>query len=289
MVAFAMRKWVKQIFALDGKPREARQIVDDVVEMFKAWEEGKKSNKLNFMFESKESTSLCKSLIGIFKLNTLPGYKDVSSLTDARWAVLEYAKQKGFPLWALKYSHCSDDMASLIGNIVKICDPNGLSNQELIGETSKLIRKLELDLTLLLVEPDVFKKGFLEFLKQDPMAKVQDNEFDDLYNYLLSHLQSEIGRWSEDEVQRQELYWRMSQQEPEPKPTPDPVPNPYPTPTPNPNPVKEPITKEELAERRKLVSAKVAKASNEHVRLALIEMIDNVDEHVLDMIMKYVQ
>ena len=289
MVAFAMRKWVKQIFAMDGKPREARQIVDDVVEMFKAWEEGKKSNKLNFMFESKESTNLCKSLITIFKLNTLPGYKDVSSLTDARWAVLEYAKQKGFPLWALKYTRCSQEMATLIANIVKVCDPNGLSNQELIGETSKLIKKLELDLTLLLVEPNIFKKGFLEFLKQDPMAKVQDEEFDNLYSYLLGHLQGEIGRWSEEEVQKQELYWRMSQKDPEPEPNPIPTPEPYPTPQPNPHPVKEPLTKEQLAARRKEASDKVSRASNEHVRLALIEMIDHEDENILDIILKYVQ
>ena len=72
--------------------------MDDVCEMFKAWEDGKKSNKLNFMFESKESSDLCKRFINVFQLKKLPGYKDVSSLTDARWAVLEYCNSKGFPL-----------------------------------------------------------------------------------------------------------------------------------------------------------------------------------------------
>ena len=77
MVAFGMRKYVKQIFDTSGKPRESRHIVDDVCEVFKAWEDGKKSNKLNFMFESKESSDLCKRFINIFKLKSLPGYKDV--------------------------------------------------------------------------------------------------------------------------------------------------------------------------------------------------------------------
>ena len=293
MVAYAMRKWVKQIFALDGKPREARQIVDDVVEMFKAWEDDKKSIKLNFMFESKESTSLCKSLISIFKLNQLPGYKDVSSLTDARWAVLEYAKRQGYPLWALKYSDCNESVAHLIESIVKICDPDGLSNQELIGEAAKSIKKLDLDLNLLLVEPDVFKRGFLAYLKQDPMAKVQDSEFDDLYAYLLSNLQGEIGRWSEDEVQKQELYWRMAQNEPKPTP---PVPPTPPTPYPSNNgngsgnaSEPNPVTPEELAKRRNDATEQVNKTTDEVLRQGVLNMIQNENEQILDIVMKYVQ
>ena len=211
MVAYAMRKYVKQIFDTSGKPRESRHIVDDVVELFKAWESGKKSNKLNLMFESKESSDLCKRFISIFKLKTLPRYKDVTSLTDARWAVFEYANQKGYPLWAAKYSvSCDAEMASLIDNIVKVCDPNGLANQELISDTSKAIKKLEIELSILLVDADsVLKEGFVTFIKQDTIVKVQDEDVDDVYNYLTKHLQSEVGRWTEDEVQSQVKNWRL--------------------------------------------------------------------------------
>ena len=211
MVAFAMRSYVRQIFDLNGKPREARHIVDDVCEIFKSWEDGKKSNKLNFVFESKESSDLCKRFIDTFKLRQLPNYKDVSSLTDARWAVLEYCNRKRYPLWSLKYAGCEEALQNLIDNIVKICDPNGLANQELIGETTKAMKAYELDFNLLLIEPDVFKKGFLEFLKQEEKVKLQDDELDSVYDYLLKHLHGEIGRWSESEVKLQELYWRMEQ------------------------------------------------------------------------------
>ena len=53
MVAFAMRKYVNQIFDTNGKQRSSQHLVDDVVEMFRAWETDKTSSKLNFMFESK--------------------------------------------------------------------------------------------------------------------------------------------------------------------------------------------------------------------------------------------
>ena len=213
MVAYAMRKYVKQIFDTSGKPRESRHIVDDVVELFKAWECGKKSNKLNLMFESKESSDLCKRFISIFKLKTLPGYKDVTSLTDARWAILEYANQKGYPLWSVKYNTtCTQEIASLIDNIVKVCDPNGLANQELIGETSREIKKLEIELSVFLVEAQrIFKEGFISFIKLDGIVKVQDSEVDNLYDYLKKHLHSEIGRWTEDEVKNQVKNWRLEQ------------------------------------------------------------------------------
>lgn len=60
MVAFAMRKYVGKIFDTNGKPRTAKHLVDDIVEMFKVWESGKTSTKLNFMFESKEAGSITK-------------------------------------------------------------------------------------------------------------------------------------------------------------------------------------------------------------------------------------
>ena len=73
MVAFAMRKYVNIIFDTNGKQRTAQHLVEDVVELFKAWENGKTNNKLNFIFESKEAGRVCKSLIRMFNLNKFEG------------------------------------------------------------------------------------------------------------------------------------------------------------------------------------------------------------------------
>ena len=71
MVAFSMRKWIKQIFDLNGKPRDVQNLVEDVVELFNAWEKDKESNKLEFRFETKESRNVCETLVKTFKLNNL--------------------------------------------------------------------------------------------------------------------------------------------------------------------------------------------------------------------------
>ena len=52
MVAFAMRKDAKQLFDMSGKPRDSRNLVDEVCEAFKAWEDGRpvyKDVSLNFI------------------------------------------------------------------------------------------------------------------------------------------------------------------------------------------------------------------------------------------------
>lgn len=122
MLAFAMRPWTNKIYSTDGKPRLPQHLVDDVIETFKAWENGKSSNKVTFTFETKEAGQLSKHLIKLFKLRSLKTYSDISSLKDARWAIShEYTAEKGYPLWSLKYiPEVNEDLQSLIDNIVKI-------------------------------------------------------------------------------------------------------------------------------------------------------------------------
>lgn len=127
MLSFAMRPWINKIYSTDGKPRLAQHLVDDVIETFKSWENGKPSNRITFMFETKEAGQLSKQLIKVFKLKSLKTYSDISSLKDARWAIShEYAAEKGYPLWALKYADgTNEEMSSLIDRIVRISlNPN---------------------------------------------------------------------------------------------------------------------------------------------------------------------
>jgi len=284
MVAFGMRKYVKQIFDTSGKPRESRHIVDDVCEVFKAWEDGKKSNKLNFMFESKESSDLCKRFINIFKLKSLPGYKDVSSLTDARWAVLEYCKRRGYPLWSLKFNECSEQMAELLDNITKVCDPNGLANQELIGKTANLIKNYEIDLSVMLVNDANFKIGFNNYIKSDEVARVKDHELDEVYEYIKRHLQGEIGRWTEVEVSNQVKNWRIEQTmvpvEPTPTHEPEEVSNPtdidYP---------KYPISTPQVREKAK---KRLQEIDNDALRSAITSLCELENDAIIEILLKYV-
>jgi hypothetical protein len=220
MVAFAMRKYVKQIFDLNGKPREAQHIVDDVVEMFKVWEEDKTSNKLNFRFETKESRSLCETFIKIFKLNTLQGYNNISSLTDARWAIThEFSKHRGYPLWVLKYLSPKEGLKTLIDNILKICGEADMRNPQLINDTLEGLSAsgFKFEMVNLLTQPDSFEQGYVQFLKSIEIVNIQDIELDDAKDYIKKHLEGDIGLWTETEVENALKNWKIEQKKEEEK------------------------------------------------------------------------
>lgn len=211
MVAFAMRKWVKQIFDLNGKPREVQHLVEDIVELFKSWENNKPSNKLDFRFETKDSRNVCDSFVKTFKLNNLKGYSDISSLTDARNAFkYEYLKEKGFPFWSLKYadSNIKDGLKTLIDNVLRIIATDNTRDPQLLSNTLDGFTTYKFELKDLLNDTQSFRRGFENYLLQLVGINFQSNEFEEAFDYLEHHLQNTKGLWSEEEVSKEMSNWR---------------------------------------------------------------------------------
>lgn len=213
MVAFAMRKYINQIFDTNGKPRNNQHLADDVVNLFKYWEEGKGYNNLEFRFESKESRSLCKNFIELFRLKELNGYKDISSLQDARWAIThEFAVKVKYPLWSLKYN-CDNntELQKLFDNILKICEKDTLRDPNLLVETVKLLDIYHFECANLFNNNnDEFRIGFFNYLKSVPTVDLQDEEFDVALVYLQQYLEGTVGLWTEEEVKKALMEWRIS-------------------------------------------------------------------------------
>ena len=243
MLAFAMRPYVNKIFDLNGRPREVQHVVEDVVEVFKSWEEGKISQKVTFRFETPEEGKLCKSFISIFNLTSYKGISEISSLKNARWVMTHsYVPDKRYPLWSLKY--LPDDIAKpelkkLVDDINAICVEIGSSNPRLLADTLDDLKMYEFELKNLINIPTNFSDGFLRFLQTEETVKLKEDEFDSACQYISQHLQSEVGIWTEAEVQNALLKWRVTTI-PSTSPTPQvpgtgPVPPTSPTPSPDHN------------------------------------------------------
>ena len=155
IMAFALRPWVNKIFDPQGKPRDANALIDDIVLLFKVWDDNKSNSKLNFKFQTPEEGKLCKELISLFNLNGKGNtYSDVTSLKDARFAITgDFLAKKNNPLWTLKYASpsafaslpiivsISDNIKILIDDILQICMERDLRNPALVNQTLSLIEE----------------------------------------------------------------------------------------------------------------------------------------------------
>ena len=222
MLAFAMRPYIGKIFDLNGKPREAQHVVEDVVEVFKSWEDGKVSSKVTFRFETPEEGRLCKAFIKTFNLTKYKDISEISSLKNARWVMTHsYIPSKKYPLWSLKY--VADDKAKpevkeLVGNINAICVEIGSSNPNLMAETLEAMKVYEFELKNLVGDDQNFHNGFLAFLQTVETVGLKAEEFDAAVEYISTHLQSEVGTWNEDEVIGVLKDWRLTTRPKEPQP-----------------------------------------------------------------------
>lgn len=224
MMAFALRPWANKIFDMQGKPRDKNALIDDIVWLFKVWDDKKSNSKLNFKFQTPEEGKLCKDLISLFKLNSKSNdYSDVTSLKDARYAITaEFLGKKGYPLWTVKYASeaafdnlpetlsITDEECRLIDNIVTICMERDLRNPALVKETIDLISELRYEMRNILNVDAVFSDGFKNYLMQLDFINIKEDEIDDVKHFIEQNLQSTVGYWTEEEVEKKALQWNSA-------------------------------------------------------------------------------
>ncbi len=220
MLAFALRPYVDKVFDTTGKPINAQRMQELIDDTFKIWD-GASSNihKVDVKFETKEEGSIAKGLISIFQLGKLKDYKDVTSLTDARWALRNgFCPQVGYPLWAIKYCDklqnlsCKDKICRLTDNIITIYTEVGAKNPALMVETDGLITEVRFEFTPLLncEETNNFENGFRNYLRNDPNVNLQDADYGEALNYIRQHMEAGVGLWTESSVIEQLKNWKLS-------------------------------------------------------------------------------
>lgn len=225
-VAFAMRPWIDKIYDKDtGKPRNAESLSTDIQSLFKYWETGKATSRLSFRFQTPQEGKLCKELTRLFRLNKLPDYNDISSIKDARFALIGgYIAKKEYPLWSLKYMSddfinslpkltMNDEVKRLIDNITVICKEKDQKNVALVTSTLELIDRYRADFPDILNKEGSFHNGFVNFLLGRDKVNLKDEEVDDAIDYLRKHLELTIGYWTEEEVSVALLSWRIEKNE----------------------------------------------------------------------------
>lgn len=221
MIAYALKPYVDKVFDTNGKPINAQRMLEIITDTFKIWDSGSNSNlhKVDLKFETKEEGSIAKGLIQLFSLNSLKDYKDVSSLTDARWALRNgYCQEVGYPLWAIKYCSelnslpkCKDPICKLTDNIISIYTNTGTKDPHMLVETDSLLREIKYEyISLIDRNKNNFHDGFHNFLLAEPNVNLKSEDYDEAVLYIEQHMESGIGLWKEDAVIEQLKNWKLS-------------------------------------------------------------------------------
>ena len=220
MLAFALRPYVDKVFDTNGKPINAQRMQELIDDTFKIWDSGTGNiHKVDVKFETKEEGSIAKGLISMFQLGKLKDYKDVTSLTDARWALRNgFCPQVGYPLWAVKYCdniqklNCKDKIIKLTDNIITIYTEVGAKNPALMVETDELITEVRFEYTPLLnyEAENNFEIGFRNFLLADSFVNLKEEDYDNAVNYIRQHMEGGVGLWTETAVIEQLKNWKLS-------------------------------------------------------------------------------
>lgn len=219
MLAFAMKPYIDKVFDSTGKPINAQRMLEFINDTFKIWESGSTANlhKVDVKFETKEEGSIAKGLIKLFELDKLRDYKDVTSLTDTRWALRNgYCAEIGLPLWSIKYCEkmqtlsSKEDLCKLTDNIITIYTEVGAKNPSLLSETDSLITVCKYEYASLLnKEEKNFEKGFKAFLMSNEQVKLQEENYDEAFLFIKQHMESGAGSWTESAVTDQLKNWKL--------------------------------------------------------------------------------
>ena len=147
----------------------------------------------------------------------------MTSLKDARYAITsEFLGKKGYPLWTVKYAseaafaslpgtlNITDEECRLIDDIVTICMERDLRNPALVKETIDLISELRFEMKNILNVDAAFSDGFKNYLMQLDFINIKEDEVDDVKHFIEQNLQSTVGYWTEEEVEKKALQWNSA-------------------------------------------------------------------------------
>lgn len=274
LLGFAMMKYVGELYMADvGRPIEKDEMRDLIINMFNYWQDNRNQSKLNVRFGSREERELKKLLFDLFDL------KDFNSITDTRWAIVNYVKTTAkYPIWSLKYYSDDKHLTKAIDALLKLIqNSTNEIDVKLISEVLDIVKELYYELKLAL-KPENYHFGFLTFLQNvDKKITITEDSFKEVTDFLLSNMQEEIGLWSEEKVKLKLYQWHTQKTPIPPLPSPPDQITPFPDPIP---PIPEP-------EKEKFISRiRYFNLGEQELKKRIILLFEE-NHHLMNLIDKY--
>jgi len=205
ILGFAFRDWIDKLYEIRTGVKITKEVLRDKIALiFKAWESNKTEEKLNVRLGCEEEQKLIELLNELFNLNC---FND--GLNSIIWKIGDKLKQKGLPLWSIKYLNNDKDFKTAIDSICYLLIAVDKEiDQEKIQQIYNLLNNYKLELKNYLNDTNL-RKGFFNFLNNIENIQVNDNEIDNVLQFLNQNMQEEIRLWEENKVESKVKDWQL--------------------------------------------------------------------------------
>ncbi|MDP2835756.1 MAG: hypothetical protein Q8N97_02095 [Methanobacteriaceae archaeon] len=205
--SFIIREYSGKFFAAGtGIPIQKENMRDLVLNLFRFWETGRGSEKLNVRFGSHDEEMLINCLNLLFK------FDNVRSLNDTRWQIRDWVKKIGYPIWIFKFSRNinlnAENAIDTIFKIIKSVDEE-LTDKKI----SEYLDKIELakyDLDLILNQKN-YREFFVKWINDIKSIDLAPSDYDELILYIKKNMQEEVGSWTENKTREVLKDWEIDQ------------------------------------------------------------------------------
>lgn len=196
VLSFALRPFMGKLYESGtGKKITEEPLKDKIVYLFKYWENGKNREKLEVRLGTLDEERLVNLLMAMFDI------KEEENLNKIRWRIREWVKEASFPLWALKALTGGlegiDLSIKMLEFLIKAVDRE--LKEDVLKKYVQLLEQVQDSLKPLL-NREKLKEGFAKWLKSLEEVKVEDDEVEEVIEYLYKNMQEEVALWEEDKV-----------------------------------------------------------------------------------------
>ncbi|MBF0398562.1 MAG: hypothetical protein HQK78_17435, partial [Desulfobacterales bacterium] len=204
-IGFLMKQYIGKLYESGtGKPIEKEMMRDKTLMLFKYWENGKESSKLEVRLGTREE----KKLINV--LSEILGLKNIESLSDVRWKIRSWIKESEYPLWVFKLDENStDDINTAINHIIELIESmdSEITHKD-IKTTLNKVDAVKTDLSLLLQKSKSYNL-FIIWLGQIDNVEIKEDNIKPIIEYIRQNMSEEIGveSWKESSVREKVKDW----------------------------------------------------------------------------------
>lgn len=206
ILAFALRPFIGKIYEQSrGLKITDTLLRNKLTSLFKYWEDGKGNDELEMRLGTEDERKLTNFLVTLFKIN------QEENLKKACWGVREWIKNSGYPLWALKYvvENDADNVISTCIDTLVLLSRNSERefSEDILRKYVEILSLKKDDLSVMITQQNL-QAGFKKWVMQKLGTDFTDSEFEEIIVHLRSHMQEEVGLWTEEKVEVALKNWK---------------------------------------------------------------------------------